>query len=322
MEKKILLTGGAGFIGSRLCSRLQGIYDFMILDNFDEFYPVKYKLDNLGLSEKPDYGSQKGNVFNCDILDKETMDSIVSGSDIDIVIHCAALPGVRQSIKTPYTYYDVNFMGTVNMLDICRKHEISKFIMLSSSSVYGNIDVPFSETDSCSCQSVYASSKLNGENAARLYHDIYGIDSVILRLFSVYGPCQRPDLVLHKFFLNAMNSIRSSVFGSLKTARDYTYIGDIAAAMDNVIEYSNNNSGFEVFNIGSGRMISMEKLLGTVKQYFPGFEYEVTNAKEGESVKTYADISKARRVLKYNPETAFEEGVEKFYEWFREYYNE
>ena len=311
---KVLITGAAGFIGSHLTERLlsEG-FTVVGLDNFDDFYDPKIKLRNIEQCLK----NKNFQLVEADIRDKTAVESAVD-DDIEIIVHLAAKAGVRPSIEQPVLYADVNINGTLVMLEAAKNHKNIKFIFGSSSSVYGNNEkVPFSEDDNVDFPiSPYAATKKACELICHTYHDLYDIPRTCLRFFTVYGPRQRPDLAIHKFarLIEQNNSI--SVYGDGTMMRDFTYIDDI---IDGVTAAMKNCEGFNIFNLGESRPISVndliteiEKALGkkAQKQYLP--------PQPGDVERTFADVTKAVRELGYNPRTVIETGLKEFVSWLRE----
>lgn len=321
MNNRILITGGAGFIGSSIFRKAGQAHDCLALDNFTPNYDIGMKLHNVGLNEIPPYGVCKNNVINADMLDMDTVNRILSDFEPGIIIHAAALPGIRSSMDYPYKYFKENISSTLNLAESARINGIKHIIFLSSSSVYGDNGVPFKENMEPRPQSVYAQSKHSCEDMLRMYSMTYSMNIIVLRMFTVYGPGQRPDLAIHKFFLNAHEKKQSEIYGSTETYRDYTYIRDAVNGIYRAYELKEELGPFEIFNIGSQRKIYMRELISRIRHYFPDFSYTVTPEREGDLIETLSDTSKAEKVLAYENETEFSEGLDLFYEWFKEYYN-
>ena len=234
--KTYLITGGAGFIGSSLLERLSKNNKIIILDNLDEYYSTKTKINNI-----KNYIENENVIFyKGDIRDKEMLNIIFSCNQIDCVIHLAALAGVRNSIINPLAYNDVNCTGTLNLLETMKNYLVKNIIFTSSSSVYGNCDVKmFSEDmNTKSLISPYAATKKYGEELTYIYHELYNIDAIVLRLFTVYGPRQRPDLAITKFTNLILNDKPVDMYGDGNTYRDYTYIDDTVNGIISAIKYS------------------------------------------------------------------------------------
>lgn len=313
MNKRILITGAAGFIGSHLCERLISKGNTVVgLDNFDPFYDRKIKESNIR-----DLKKSKGfKLIEGDIRDAESVNSIC-GNGIDIIVHLAAKAGVRPSIADPLGYADCNIRGTMVLLEAAKKLNIKKFIFASSSSVYGNNKkVPFSETDNVDFPiSPYAATKKAGELICHTYHHLYKIDISCLRYFTVYGPRQRPDLAIHKFVKLIEAGKPIPVFGDGSMERDFTYIDDIIDGTTKAIEKC---KGFEIYNLGESRPIRLDKLIKEIEKALGKRAIiERKPVPAGDVKRTFADINKASRKLGYNPKTEISIGLAKFATWFR-----
>ncbi len=311
----ILVTGGAGFIGSHLSERLlkEG-HRVIVLDNFDDFYDPRRKRKNL----EPLGNNLRFSLYEGDLRDKDLLDKVFSAEAIEIVAHLAARAGVRPSIQFPALYADVNIRGTLNLLDACRHHGVRRFVFASSSSVYGNNPkVPFAESDSVDKPiSPYAATKKAGELISYTYHYLYGLDVACLRYFTVYGPRQRPEMAIHQFTRLIHQGRQISLFGDGSSCRDYTYVED---AVEGTVNALFREHGYQIYNIGESQTTSLrelvyliENLLGKkgVTEYLP--------AQPGDAERTYADIRKAREKLDYNPKTDMLTGLKKFVEWYLE----
>jgi UDP-glucuronate 4-epimerase len=310
----VLVTGAAGFIGSHLCENLINHGHFVAgIDNFDDFYPIRFKNLNLeNLKENKNF-----RFYNSDIRDKTALNNIFSSVNIDTVIHLAAKAGVRPSIESIAEYYEVNINGTINVLEAMKKFGITRMIFASSSSIYGNNEkVPFSETDSVDNPiSPYASTKKSGELLCHVYHHLYNFDITCLRFFTVYGPRQRPDLAIHKFTKLIGEGKPIPFFGDGSTSRDYTYIEDIIEGIELAL---NRLSGYHIYNLGESKVITLKTLVDTIAQTLgtPAIINKLS-LQEGDVNRTFADISKAKSELAYNPKYDFETGIQKFVEWFK-----
>jgi UDP-glucuronate 4-epimerase len=320
MTKKIetiLITGGAGFIGSHLTGELlEKDYEVICLDNFDPFYDLWIKENNVNeFSSNNSYTLIRG-----DIRDVSTLDSIFEKHQIDLVIHLAAKAGIRPSLLNPKEYFDVNVMGTLNILDSMKAHRIERLIFASSSSIYGNNKkVPYSETDDVSFPiSPYAASKKSGELLTHTYHALYDIKVINLRFFTVYGPRQRPDLAIHKFFTKLYEKESIEIYGDGSTSRDYTYITDIISGILGAINYLENNKAvYETINIGSKNSVVLTDLISLIEEVTEKkFRKIYTAMQMGDVNKTFADINKAKQLLGYNPYLTLREGLIKFKEWY------
>jgi len=309
----ILVTGGAGFIGSHLCEKLlEDGHEVINLDNFNDFYDPRIKKRNIqNALSNPRYTLIEG-----DIRDEKLLNDIFSTNGIDMIVHLAALAGVRKSISNPLEYIDVDIKGTVSLLENTRKYKVKKFVYASTSSVYGLNPTPFKETDKIySPVSPYAAAKEAGELFCRTYHLLYGTPIVCLRFFTVYGPRQRPEMAIHYFTRSIDEGKDISIFGDGSSSRDYTYIDDIvngiAAAIDLKCE-------FEVFNLGNSNPTMLNDLVELIEKKLgkPACRLYLGN-QSGDVEHTYADISKARAMLGYNPSVPIEEGIERFVDWYR-----
>jgi UDP-glucuronate 4-epimerase len=314
----ILITGIAGFIGSHLGEKLLFYgHEVIGLDNFDPFYSKLIKKKNL----KELLKSDKFSFFEADIRDMQTLGIIFKNYKIDVVIHLAAKAGVRPSIIDPMGYYEVNVIGTLNILEAMKKYKVLKMIFASSSSVYGNnYKVPFSETDNVDCQiSPYAASKKSGEILCHTYHHLYGFHIFCLRFFTVYGPRQRPDLAIHKFTKNLFEEVPIPYYGDGSTKRDYTHIDDI---LQGIISSLDRVNDFEIFNLGESKTISLIDLIKLLEKYTNRrAKLNYLPIQAGDVKQTFADITKAQDFLNYSPKMSMEEGLINFIKWYRELNN-
>lgn len=310
-----LVTGGAGFIGSHVSERLlRAGHAVTVLDDLNPFYDPAIKRRSLA-----DLRALGGrfDFVEADLTDAPTIINLFTRTRFDQVIHLAARAGVRPSLAEPALYQRVNVEGTVNILEAARQNGVRKLVLASSSSVYGvNAKVPFSEADPVfQAISPYAASKLACEALGHTYHHVYGLEIVMLRFFTVYGPRQRPDLAIHKFAQLITAGRPIPVFGDGSTARDYTYVDDI---VDGVLAASERTLGYEVFNLGESQTVTLARLIELLEVALG--KKAVINRQPlqpGDVPITYADISKARRLLGYHPQTKIEAGILKFVEWFR-----
>jgi UDP-glucuronate 4-epimerase len=310
-----LVTGGAGFIGSHVCERL--LHDghrVWAFDDLNPFYDQQIKRQNLREIQSL---AKPFEFFHGDICDAAALDEIFSSVRFDQVIHLAARAGVRPSLEQPALYQRVNIEGTANVLEAARKSGVKKIIIASSSSVYGlNSKTPFSESDPIfSAISPYAASKLACEALSHVYHHIYKMDVAVLRLFTVYGPRQRPDLAIHKFmkFIDAGQPI--PVFGDGSTARDHTHVSDI---LQGVMACTQKEFGFEIFNLGESETVKLSELIALIENAL-GKKAVIDRQplQPGDVPVTFADISKARARLGYNPQVKIGPGIKMFAEWFK-----
>lgn len=321
----ILVTGGAGFIGSHLCETLlENGKKVVNLDSFNDFYDPEIKRGNIrGMFQFiRSHGLNPGLFVPAEgnILDLQFLDDVFSSSRVDMVIHLAAYAGVRPSIQNPLLYTNVNIQGTANLLEMCRKYTVRKFIFASSSSVYGNNRrVPFRETDHVDFPvSPYAATKKAGELLCHTWHHLHGIDAACLRFFTVYGPRQRPDLAICKFARLMKEGREIPFYGDGSTERDYTYISDIVDGIMKAVLWIDKGSGkYEIFNLGESRTIRLDRMVKTLEEAL-GIKAVIKKmpVQPGDVERTFADIGKAREVLGYRPAVGFEEGIGKFADWF------
>jgi len=306
----ILVTGGAGFIGSHVVEALLARGDEVtVLDDFNDFYDPAIKRRNVGSFAK------RARIVEADI--RGDLSKVFRGSKFDAVVHLAARAGVRYSLDNPRLYTDVNVMGTQNLLEWTRECGIKKFVFASSSSVYGaSQKVPFRESDTMQQPlSPYAATKLAGEALAYAYHHLYGCDVVCLRFFAVYGPRQRPDLAIHRFARAISDGKPIELFGDGTTARDYTHVNDIAQGVTAALD---RNLGYEIINLGESRTVELRDLVGLIEKALgKSATIKRLPSHPGDVPITYADISKAKRLLGYNPQVNIEDGIEQFVDWFR-----
>lgn len=346
----IIVTGGAGFIGSHLCEKLMALGHRVInIDNFHEFYSLEIKVKNVLESTNKielfesfkkmfkefylemdrekilNYLSyvtegKKYKFYYSDIRDSEEMNKIFSQEKPDFIINLAGLAGVRPSLLNPLLYEDVNVKGTTNLLEMCRKYDVKKFIQASSSSVYGNNKkIPFSENDVVDFSiSPYAATKKSCEVMGHVYYALYKIDMFQLRFFTVYGERQRPDLAIHKFVKSISEEKEILMYGDGNTFRDYTYIDDIIQGIIKTINYLNTNENvYEILNLGSNNPISLKNMIAVIEKAM-GKKAKIKHLpmQAGDVDKTYADIGKAQKLIGYCPQTKFEKGIENFINWY------
>jgi UDP-glucuronate 4-epimerase len=314
--KNILITGGAGFIGSHMVDRLIAEKDWnvVVVDDFNDFYDPSIKRANI----KQHHDNPQFRLYEVDIRDQEQLLDVFEENKFDCVVHLAARAGVRPSLAQPQLYTETNVNGTLNLLDLSRKQGVEQFVFGSSSSVYGtNAKVPFSEDDPIRQPiSPYAATKGAGELLCHTYSHLYGMRSVCLRFFTVYGARQRPDLAIHKFARLISEGRPIPVFGDGTTRRDYTYIDDIIAGVRAAIDYKSSN--YEVINLGESRTVELRELIALLEREL-GMTAKIDRQplQPGDVPQTYADIQKARQLLKYDPKTAIEVGIKRFVSWFR-----
>ena len=315
--KSILVTGGAGFIGSHLVDRLlsEGEWRVSVVDDLNDFYDPAIKRANASSHEK----NSNYQLFKADIRDQAALRNVFGGNGFDCVVHLAARAGVRPSLDQPGLYAETNVNGTLNLLELAREHGVKQFVFGSSSSVYGiNAKVPFGEDDPIRQPiSPYAATKAAGELLCHTYTHLYGIRCVCLRFFTVYGPRQRPDLAIHKFARLISEGKPIPVFGDGTTRRDYTFIDDIIAGVRAAIDYGKTD--YEVINLGESRTVELRELISLLeKELGKTAQIDRQPLQPGDVPQTFADIAKARRLLGYNPQTQIEEGIHTFVRWFGE----
>ncbi|HOZ51568.1 MAG TPA: GDP-mannose 4,6-dehydratase [Chitinophagaceae bacterium] len=314
INKNILVTGGAGFIGSHLCEKLLSLGNRVTtIDNFDAFYDRSIKEQNLKISlTNPNF-----KFIELDIINMNSLLQLCN-EQYDIIIHLAAKAGVRPSIENPLEYQTVNVGGTQNLLEFAKLKNIKDFVFASSSSVYGiNPNFPWKENDYVlNPISPYASTKISGELLGHVYSHLFGIRFTALRFFTVYGPRQRPDLAIHLFTKKIMNEIPINIFGDGSTRRDYTYVDDIVEGIVNACQY--NKSKFQVFNLGNSHTISLSNMIETIEKAI-GKKAILNRMSEqaGDVPITFSDIEKSKRELHYQPQTEFEDGIAKFVNWLK-----
>jgi len=334
-----LVTGGSGFIGSHLIENLlKNGHSVISIDNFDDFYDYKIKirntLDSVGLNYLSDFqdktndidrlisktNSENFHLYNVDIRDISGLENIFNNHQIDLIIHLAALAGVRPSIEKPLDYEEVNIRGTMNLWELAKKTGIKKVICASSSSVYGNNEkVPFSETDAVDQPiSPYAATKRAVEILGNVYHSLYEIDMIHLRFFTVYGPRQRPDLAIHKFTKLISDNQEIPFYGDGSTARDYTFIDDIIHGITGAVNYLECNKDiYEIINLGESEVITLNEMVSTLENTLEQTaKRKNLPMQAGDVTKTNSDIAKANALLAYKPSVNFQNGIKIFVEWF------
>lgn len=309
----ILVTGAAGFIGSHTCEALlaEG-HEVTGLDNFDNFYNPAIKEVNLAACRDQKLFS----LIRGDLLDTELIDELLSSRSYDLVIHLAARAGVRPSILDPLLYVRNNVDATVILLEAMRRHRVSKCLLASSSSVYGNNPkVPFAEADNVDHPiSPYAATKKACEELAFTYHHLYGLNVFCLRFFTVYGPRQRPEMAIHKFTREIDEGKPVTLFGDGSSSRDYTFISDIVSGIMAAVE---RVSGYEIINLGGSSTISLLELLRTIERAM-GKDARIVwrESQQGDVERTWADVTKAKTLLGFEPTVSVETGVRRFVDWY------
>jgi UDP-glucuronate 4-epimerase len=314
--KNLLITGGAGFIGSHLVDRLLAtdVARITVVDDLNDFYDPSIKHDNI----KDHLTDPRYSIHEIDIRDRAALEPVFQENNFDCLVHLAARAGVRPSLSEPQLYTETNINGTLNLLELARQHNVKQFVFGSSSSVYGiNAKVPFSEDDPIRQPiSPYAATKGAGELLCHTYSHLYGLRCICLRFFTVYGPRQRPDLAIHKFAKLITAGKPIPVFGDGSTRRDYTYVDDIIDGVMAVISY--DKTSYEVINLGESRTVELNELISLLEKELGVYAIiERQPPQPGDVPQTFADISKARALLGYDPKTQIEEGLHRFVEWFR-----
>ena len=305
--KRVLVTGGAGFIGSHVVEALLKRGDEVaVVDNFDPFYPERLKRRAL---------SKDARLFEKDIRDQDAMHAAFQAARPEIVIHLAALAGVRPSLERPADYMDVNVRGTASLLEAARQAGVRRFVFGSSSSVYGaHATAPFKETARIDApESPYAASKVAGEVLARTFRNLYGAETIALRFFTVYGPRQRPDLAIHKFSRLMLAGKPLPFFGDGESRRDYTFVDDIVSG---VLAATERPVGWDIVNLGGAHTTSLKELVRLLEEAL-GVEAILDRRpfQPGDVPLTSADVTHAGEVLGYAPQTGIREGLRRFADW-------
>lgn len=311
----ILITGGAGFIGSNLIKHLlQQNPEARItcIDNFDPFYSPDLKYQRI--REFEPFANFR--MLELDLAENNAnLLALAVEQPVDIIVHLAAKAGVRPSIENPEAYVKANVLALQHLLDFARIKNVPQFVFASSSSVYGiNPDLPWTEEQKLQPISPYAMTKLSGEMMGHVYHSLYSFRFIALRFFTVYGPGQRPDLAINQFTDKMINGNPINIYGDGTTSRDYTYVDDIVSGIEAAMYY--DRSGFEIINLGNHDTVSLKDLISTIEE-ITGKKAIINHLPEqpGDVPHTYADISKAKRLLNYTPGTSIKDGIRKYYEW-------
>jgi UDP-glucuronate 4-epimerase len=310
--ERVLVTGAAGFIGSTLVDRLLAEGREVVgYDSFDPYYPEDLKQRNLAGALR----SQAFRLVRGDIRDAEAVDHLFAAGGFGAVVHLAALAGVRPSLERPAVYADVNVHGTSVILDSATKHGVSRVVFASSSSVYGERESgPFRETDAVERPiSPYAATKRAGELVAHTFHHAHGLAVTCARIFTAYGPRQRPDLAIRKFAERMRRGEKIPIYGDGQSLRDFTFVEDLVDGLTRALD---RDLGFAILNLGAGRQVSVLEVVKLLEQELGvSAEIEWLPAQTGDVRRTWADIEAARKALGYAPRTSLEEGIGRFVEW-------
>jgi len=316
---KILVTGSAGFIGFHVSKKLLESGNKVIgIDNYSDYYDVRLKKDKAQILKK----SPNFKEYIIDISEKKELDKVFLDEKFDLVINLAAQPGVRYALTNPFIYEKTNNLGFLNILECCKEFGVKKIVYASSSSVYGgNKTFPFSEgqrTDNPI--SLYAATKKYNELLASCYSQLYGLNCIGLRLFTVYGPWNRPDMAIFIFCKKILSGEEIELFNNGKMERDFTFIDDI---VDGIILATKSNEKNTVFNLGRGETVQLKELVRVIeKEAGLKAKIRLSPIQKGDLEKTHSDITKAKKILGYKPKTRIPQGIKKFVEWYKEYYKE
>ncbi len=312
-SRRVLITGGAGFIGSHLAERLlQDGWSVVVMDNFDSFYDPSIKRANVAAA----IGNPAYRLVEADIRDDAALDAVLGADPVEVVVHLAARAGVRPSIADPVLYTSVNLDGTTRLLEACRKNDVPRFVFGSSSSVYGNNrKVPFSEDDPVDRPiSPYAATKKAGEVLCHAHHHLYGMGVACLRFFTVYGPRQRPEMAIHKFARLLADDGVIEQYGDGRSARDYTYVSDI---VEGIVQAMERCSGYHIWNLGGSKTIELGQLVEKIASKL-GVERRVKQLpmQPGDVDLTCADVTRSRNELGWTPAVEIDQGLDLFLNWF------
>lgn len=343
--KNILITGCAGFIGFHLAKKLIGEgYSVLGIDNVNDYYDLQLKqarlselgIDNPNHSKESVSVSKKYSNFSfskVDVNDISSLSRILGNSQIDIVIHLAAQAGVRYSLENPNAYIDANIAGTVSMLELCKKFQINKYLFASSSSVYGKLnDGAYHENmNTDQPASLYAASKKSSELITYVYSDIYKIQSVGLRFFTVYGPWGRPDMAPFIFTKSILEGKGIELFNEGKMSRDFTFIDDIVESISRILkawadskvflDVNGKRNLFEMFNIGNSNPIQLLKFVETIEEILNRkAKLNLREMQPGDVYNTWADTQKLEKLIDFKPQTSLKRGLEEFIVWYKKYY--
>lgn len=315
--KRVLVTGAAGFIGSWLTERLLERGDTVVgLDNFDPFYDRAIKEQNLVVAR----ANSAFRMVEGDLRDRAQVSALFGDGEFDAVVHLAAKAGVRPSLADPGAYYETNLIGTSNLLEAMREAGCRRLVFASSSSVYGNNrKVPFQEDDRVDAPiSPYAATKKAGEELCHVYHAVHGFSILALRFFTAYGPRQRPEMAIHAFTRRLFAGEAIPVFGDGSMERDFTYIDDVVDGVVSAVDTVIGDDAFEIVNLGESEPIRLSRLVAALERA-TGCEAVIDRREvpPGDVDRTFADISRARNLLGYDPSVGIDEGLRRFVEWYR-----
>jgi UDP-glucuronate 4-epimerase len=319
MTRTILVTGGAGFIGSHVVARLVDQGDHVvIIDNFNDYYSPSVKRGHLADIARDSHTPESMTLIEGDVRNREVLEQVFKRFSFDAVIHLAAMAGVRESINQPQLYYDVNLSGTLALLQAARSCPGASFVLASTSSVYGHTtQIPFVETDPCDRPlAPYSASKRAAEILAATWNHLYGTSITVLRFFTVYGPRNRPDMMAYKILDSITSGREVPLFNGGQMERDWTYVADVAAG---VIAAAERPQGYQILNIGRGHPVPLTEFVAEVER-LAGKKANLVAAPapDTDMTRTWADISRAREALDYNPSTSVHEGVAELWKWYRE----
>jgi UDP-glucuronate 4-epimerase len=314
LSARILVTGAAGFVASHVSAMLLARGDEVVgIDNFDPYYPASRKWNNIA-EVRGGPGGGRFTLVQADVRDRDHMARIL-GTGFDAVAHLAALAGVRASVERPHDYVDVNVGGTLSVLDAARRASVRNVVVVSTSSVYGNASPPFVEDDPADRPlAPYAASKRAAELLCHTYHHVHGLSCTVVRLFTAYGPRNRPDMMAYKVLDSIFTGREIPLFGGGEMLRDWTYVEDVArgivAALDRPL-------GYEIINLGRGHPIRLREFIDVMEE-LAGRKANLVPAPrvESDALATGADITKARRLLGFEPRVTVREGVERLYQWY------
>lgn len=310
----VLVTGGAGFIGSHVARRLAASdHDVTVLDNMEPFYDLGIKRRNLEAVREA--ATSEFTVVEGSITEGTDLSALVG--DVDIVYHHAAQAGVRTSVRAPRKVNRINVDGTLSLLEAARETDLERFVFASSSSVYGKPEsLPYQEDDPTEPVSPYGVSKLSAEEYVRVYHELHGLDTVTLRYFTVYGPRMRPNMAMTNFVSRCLQGEPPVIYGDGSQTRDFTYVTDVAGVNERLA--ATGAADGEVLNIGSTDNIDILSLARLIRDAIdPDLEIEFAPPREADAEHTHADVSRAKRLLDYEPAVSIEEGVNRFIDWYQ-----